>query len=103
MVVLGLHKDPWHNSGAAMINDDGSGVRLVNLAEERCNREKDSRKFPILSTQACMRELGVPSIHDVDLIMMDYIVTPDWQNDCYRRRCETDNFLAAVNPKKIHI
>ena len=50
-----------------------------------------------------MRELGVTSIHDVDLIMMDYIITPDWRNDRYRRPCETDNFLAEVNPEKIHI
>lgn len=103
MIVLGLHKDPWHNSGAAMIRENGSGVRFANLAEERCNREKDSRKFPILSTQACMKELGVTSIHDVDLVMMDYIMTPDWRNDQYRRPCDTDNFLAEIDSEKIHM
>jgi len=103
MIILGLHKDPWHNSGAAIIREDGNDVRFANLAEERCNREKDSRKFPILSTQACMKELGVTSMSDVDLIMMDYIITPDWRNDRYRRPCETDTFLAEADPEKIHI
>jgi carbamoyltransferase len=103
MIVLGLHKDPWHNSGAAMIREDGNGVRFANLAEERCNRLKDSRNFPALSTRACMDELGVASLDDVDLIVMDYIIRPDWRTDYYRRRCETDHFLAEVDQQKIHI
>ncbi|MGA9995463.1 MAG: carbamoyltransferase C-terminal domain-containing protein [Pyrinomonadaceae bacterium] len=103
MIVLGLHKDPWHNSGAAMIREDNGKVRFANLSEERCNRLKDSRNFPALSTKACMDELGVSSLDEIDLIVMDYIIRPDWRNDFYRRRCETDNFLAEVDQSKIHI
>ena len=103
MIVLGLHKDPWHNSGAAMIRNHGSGVRFANLSEERCNREKDSRKFPLLSTKACMEMLGVASLNELDLIVTDYIITPNWRLDQYRRPCSTDNFLAEFDQTKIHI
>lgn len=103
MIVLGLHKDPWHNSGAAMIRANDKQVRFANLSEERCNREKDSRKFPLLSTKACMKMLGVTSLEEVDLVVMDYIVNPDWRSDQYRRPCETENFLAELDSAKIHI
>src|SRR5882724_4105094 len=103
MIVLGLHKDPWHNSGAAMIRNDEHQVRFANLTEERCNREKDSRRFPLLSTRACMEMLDVASVDEVDLIVMDYIVKPSWQSDQYKRPCGIDNFLAEVNPIKIHV
>jgi carbamoyltransferase len=103
MIVLGLHKDPWHDSGAAIIKAGQGRVHFANLCEERCNREKDSRKFPLLATEACMRELGVTSIADSDLVVLDYIVRPDWQNDWHRHPCDTDNFLRDVDPGKIHI
>ncbi|MFZ1220041.1 MAG: carbamoyltransferase C-terminal domain-containing protein [Chthoniobacterales bacterium] len=103
MIILGLHKDPWHNSGAAIIREDAAGVRFANLSEERANREKDSRKFPSLSLKACLDELGVSSRDAIDLVVMDYIVRADWKNDWYRRPSETNNFLAEVDPKKIRI
>lgn len=103
MIVLGLHKDPWHSSGAAMIRDDGVQTLFASLSEERCNREKDSRKFPLLSTRACMEMLNVASVDDIDLIVMDHIVNADWRLDHYRRLGSTDNFLAAADPKKLHV
>lgn len=103
MNILGLHKDPWHNTGAALISEDGNGVRFANLTEERCNRDKESRKFPSLSVKACMDELRVNSVDGIDLFVLDYIVTPDWRNDRYRRPCETDTFLAEIDPRKIHV
>ena len=59
MNILGLHKDPWHNTGAAIIKFDNNKVQFANLSEERCDRVKDSRNFPAVSTQACMKELGI--------------------------------------------
>ncbi len=103
MNVLGLHKDPWHNSGAAIVSEDADGVRFANLSEERRNREKDSRKFPGLSVKACMDELGIETVDDFDLIVMDYIINPDWRSDWYRSPCATNNFLADVDPQKIHV
>jgi carbamoyltransferase len=103
MVVLGLHKDPWHNSGAAMIRGDRGRLQFVNVAEERLDREKDSRRFPQLSVAACMDELGVQSVDEIDLVVMDYIVRPDWRTDWHRRPCNTDNFLADVEADRVHV
>jgi carbamoyltransferase len=103
MVVLGLHKDPWHNTGAAIIREDADGVSFVNLSEERANREKDSRRFPSLSVEACMAQLGVSSVADIDAIVLDYIVKPAWEDDWHRRPCSRDNFLRDIDPRKIHV
>src|SRR5262245_49028672 len=104
MIVLGLHKDPWHNSGAAMIRDDGNGPRFVYIAEERLNRVKDSRAFPELATHACMTELGVHSVDEVDLVVLDYIRhASDWRQDHFRTPCRADVFLADLPASKIAI
>ncbi len=103
MIVLGLHKDPWHNTGAAMIGERADGVALANLGEERANREKDSRKFPSRAIEACMKQLGVSSVDEIDLIVLDYIVRADWAGDWHRRPCDRDNLLSVIAPEKIHI
>lgn len=103
MIVLGLHRDPWHNSGSAVIRAEGGEVRFATLSEERCNREKDSRKFPELSARACMEELGVSCLDEVDLVVMDYIVNRDWRSDFYRRPGIADSFLNQLDPAKIHV
>jgi carbamoyltransferase len=79
MIILGLHKDPWHSTGAAIVREEANEVRFASLSEERANREKDSRKFPQLSVKACLDQLGVSSIAEIDLVVMDYIVTSDWR------------------------
>jgi len=75
----------------------------VHLAEERCNREKDSRKFPALSTQACMDELEIAAITDFDLVVVDYIGRPDWRIDQFRAPCLTDTFLSQIEPDRLHV
>ena len=97
MIVLGLHKDPWHNTGAAMIREDADGVRFANLSEERANREKDSRKFPCRSIQACMNQLGVSAVAQIDLVVLDYIVRPRWSEDWIHRPCDCPNFLNGID------
>jgi len=104
MIVLGLHKDPWHNSGAAMIRDDGDGPRFAYVAEERMDRVKDSRNFPATSTWACMAELGVDSLDEIDMVVMDYIVErSDWRRDHVKTRARTDVFLSDIPAHKIHM
>jgi carbamoyltransferase len=103
MIVLGLHKDPWHSSGAALIRDDVDEVRFASLAEERCDRQKDSRRFPGLSTRACLEELGVMSLSEIDLVVTDYIINRDWRRDFYRRPCTRDTFLEQIPSDKIHV
>ncbi|MAG56290.1 MAG: carbamoyltransferase [Planctomycetes bacterium] len=104
MNVLGLHKDPWHDTGAAIISERNGVVRFANLAEERCNREKNSRLFPELSVRACMDQLGIDHVDDFDLIVLDYIVDgTDWRRDQQTTPCRQDVFLADVDPAKIHV
>ena len=86
-----------------MIREDADGVSFANLSEERANREKDSRRFPSLSVKACMAQLGVSSVADIDAIVLDYIVKPSWEDDWLRRPCHRDNFLRDADPRKIHV
>ena len=84
-----------------MIREDADGVRFANLSEERCNREKDSRRFPNLSIRAGMDQLGVSSMAEIDLVVLDYIVRRDWSNDWHRRPCETETCLKEIDPRKL--
>lgn len=86
-----------------MIRQDAGQVRFANLGEERANREKDSRKFPALSIQACLDQLQVSLVADIDLIVLDYIARPDWANDWYRHPCDTNHLLGEIDSKKIHV
>jgi carbamoyltransferase len=86
-----------------MIRADNGRVRFATISEERCNREKDSRKFPLQATKACMQQLEVDSFSDVDLVVLDYIISRDWKNDFHRRRGEEHTFLNDIAPEKIHV
>lgn len=103
MIVLGLHKDPWHNTGAAMIRDDGDGRRIAFVSEERLDRVKDSRAFPDRAIATCMRELGVAGLDEVDAVVLDHIETPDWRRDQTDRACRADVPLAELPARKIHV
>lgn len=100
MIVLGLHKDPWHNTCAALIRDG----QITSIAEERIDRIKDSRAFPQKAVDACMRDLGVKSYDDIDLVVMDYITDrEDWRQDCFRRECRKDVFLTGIDASRIKL
>lgn len=104
MIHLGLHKDPWHNTGAAAISESAGELRLSMLSEERLDRVKDSRAFPHHSAIACLREVGASSPHDADSIVLDHIVRGDnWRLDQYRAPCSTANFLEDVDQKVIQV
>jgi carbamoyltransferase len=103
MIIAGLHRDPWHNTGVAIIREDADRLQFANLTEERANREKDSREFPSRSLKACLEQLEVSSPAEIDLIVMDYIVRPEWSNDWYRRPADTSNFLHELDPQKIKV
>lgn len=104
MKILGLHKDPWHNTGASIISEEKNAIHFANLAEERADRKKDSRRFPLLSTLACMKEAGVSDISEFDLVVLDYIRNKnDYNNDYFKVTCSQYNFLNDIDPQKIHI
>ncbi len=104
MKVLGLHKDPWHNTGASIISEENGVVYFSNLAEERVDRKKDSRRFPLLSTLACMKESGIENFSDFDAVVLDYIIDKDdYRNDSNKISASQYNFLNDIDPSKIHI
>ena len=69
--VLGIHRDPWHDTGAALVWGDTSQRMLCTVSEERFDRKKDSRLFPVRSINACLESAGL-SIDDVDLTCLLY-------------------------------
>lgn len=103
MIILGLHRDPWHNTGAALIRDDGDGARIVMISEERLDRVKDSRAFPARAIAACMADLGVKTIEEIDAIVLDYIRVPDWRRDEYRTPALRDTLLDHFPSERIHV
>ena len=104
MIILGLHRDPWHNAGAAMIRAEaGAPPRIVMGSEERFDRVKDSRAFPAGAIAACMAELGVGGIDQIDLVVLDYIRTANWRHDALRRPSARNTLLDAVDPTRIHV
>jgi carbamoyltransferase len=103
MVILGLHRDPWHSTGAAVVRDDGDGPRVVTVSEERLDRVKDSRAFPERAIAACMADAGVGSLDAIDLVVLDYIRVPDWRRDEYRRPAVRGTLLERLPPERIHV
>lgn len=104
MKILGLHKDPWHNTGACAIQGEDSNFKIAFVSEERLDRVKDSRAFPTGAIKACMDELKIASIDEFDMIVMDYIhENRDWRMDQFKQPCSTENILRDVNQDKIRI
>ena len=63
MIVLGVHHG--HDSSAALIVD---GTIIADVQEERFNRLKHSADFPRKSIEYCLKEGGLNSMKDVDVI-----------------------------------
>lgn len=73
MRILGLHREPWHDTGAAVLVDDGGGVKIVSITQERLDRVKDSRAFPGDAIDYCLKASGMSSLDEIDLVVSDYI------------------------------
>ncbi|MBI4468102.1 MAG: hypothetical protein HY650_02140, partial [Acidobacteria bacterium] len=58
-----------HDSAAALVVD---GQAVAACEEERLNREKHSGKFPRLAIAYCLKEAGVGSIAELDLVTYFY-------------------------------
>jgi carbamoyltransferase len=103
MFVLGIHKDPWHNTGAALIRSEGAKTDIVFISEERLNRVKDSRAYPEKAIYACLNEFGLKTIDEVDLVVMDYIRDKNWRKDFFKTECNISSELNALPPEKVHV
>ena len=70
MIVLGL-KCYSHDTGAAIISDQGGSKKIYATAEARLNRRKHSFAYPLMLIAYCLGALGLDSLDDVDLICND--------------------------------
>lgn len=103
MIVLGIHKDPWHDTGAAIIVGDANSYDVCMISEERLDRVKDSRAFPSRAIAKCLDFAGGISLDDVDLIVLDYIRDRDWHKDEHSRPCTKSTILESIDPSKIAV
>lgn len=78
MLVLGLHRDPFHHSGASVVYDDGKTLTVKAISEERLNRKKNSSEYPDRSIEYCLKAVGANSIEDCDYVVSDYFFRPTW-------------------------
>ena len=81
MLILGVHRDPYHNTGAAVLYDDGIEIKIVAISQERLDRKKDSAEYPDAAIDYCLNAFGAESTDDCDLIVSDYIFRREWHND----------------------
>ena len=102
MFILGIHKDPWHNTGAALIRSEMGKTDFVFISEERLNRQKDSRAFPEHSINACLKEFGLSRKDQVDLVMLDYIRDQNWRVDFFKTQCVQVPELNALPEKNTY-
>ncbi len=104
MVILGIHKDPWHNTGAAILYSKKGKIKLATLSEERIDRIKDSRNFPEKSILACMKQTGIKSLDEIDLVVTDYFESEDILFKDYNKKvCRTDTLLHSFPKNKIKV
>ena len=102
MNILGLHKSPWHNTGACIIqSSELDEVKISLISQERLDKKKDSRAFPELAINTCMKELNINSYEEIDLVIMDYIINKDWKFDNKKEQEEKEGFLKNFPEEKI--
>ena len=70
MIVMGI-KAFGHDTGAAIVADNGSDLEIVAIAEARLNRIKHSWRYPFLSIDYCLSALGLKNLREVDAIYFD--------------------------------
>jgi carbamoyltransferase len=71
MIVMGV-KAIGHDTGAAIVGDDGAQLRIVAISEARLNRVKHSYRYPLRSIEYCLSAFGLKTLDDVDVVAFDW-------------------------------
>ena len=71
MIVLGI-KGGGHDTGAAILREYRGGLNIVAISEERLNRCKHSRQYPLMAIDYCLNAFGLKSVSDVDVVAFDW-------------------------------
>lgn len=88
--VLGIHRDPWHDTGAALVYTNLGKRQLVSVSEERLDRVKDSRNYPEKSIQYCLQDACFDSFDDINLFCADFIQNKTWNDDIFKKKSVSD-------------
>jgi len=72
MKILAFHNFANHDSGAAVLRDDGQRLDYVSISDERLSRVKYSYFFPVRAIDYCLGHFGITSLRDFDLVVSDY-------------------------------
>jgi carbamoyltransferase len=91
--VLGLKLSPWHDTGAAIVFEEGPELRVVAISQERLDRVKNSRAFPEAAINYCL-DMAHCRLTDLSLVVCDFIVSP-------RAKDSFLNFPDARLPEKL--
>jgi len=70
MICCGM-KMIGHDTGCALVIDDGESIKIRALSEERARREKHTMKFPIISLYTIL-EAEKLSIDDIDVFVTNH-------------------------------
>lgn len=70
MYAMGI-KCSGHDTGAALIFDNGKKLSVVAISEERLNRKKHTYSFPLRSIKYCLDHFGLKSLSSIDVIGVD--------------------------------
>jgi len=71
MIVLGI-KGGGHDTGAAILREYRGGLNIVAISEERLNRCKHSRQYPLMAIDYCLGAFGLRSLAEVDVVAFDW-------------------------------
>ena len=74
MVILGLNYY-FHDSSSCVVKD---GKLLAAIEEERLNRDKHTKLFPVLSSERCLKDAGL-AYSDVDHIAVSIKPKHNWE------------------------
>ena len=95
MIVMGV-KAFGHDTGAAIVADNGSQLEIVAIAEARLNRIKHSWRYPFLSIDYCLSALGLKNLTEVDAIYFDWHVGQSRDNLSKRLPTDHDSLCDTV-------
>ena len=100
MKIISFSNFARYESAFALLTDEGPGeqLRYITIDEERLLRIKHTYDFPLLAMEYCLKEFGIESLDEIDLLVTDYARRPSMYNDGPGyRKLEHDYLKARIN------
>ncbi|WP_051677002.1 carbamoyltransferase family protein [Maridesulfovibrio frigidus] len=106
MITLGIMNHASHDSGAAVVVSDETGIKnIISISEERLSRVKVNYFSPLRSIDYCLSNLGL-TLDDVDVISTDYMNAKRFDNSTpVYRKLEHDyiKLISTIDREKVNI